>query len=154
MLNWIWAAFFFVAFAAAIVQAAFLGRPDVFRDVVAETGFFADEAVSVDGVPVVPRKLTEALLFHAWKRPEGEEELTFLRVICEGRRGGVRVRRTFELLDRTNPKTGDSSMARTTGFPCTTAARLLLEGAFTTPGIFPSDASSRKQIRHSWNFRI
>jgi spore maturation protein SpmA len=45
MLNWIWAAFFFVAFAAAIVQAAFLGRPDVFRDVVAalfdssKTGF-------------------------------------------------------------------------------------------------------------------
>ena len=45
MLNWIWAAFFFVAFAAAIVQAAFFGRPDVFRDVVAalfdssKTGF-------------------------------------------------------------------------------------------------------------------
>ena len=104
-----------------------------------ETGFFGSEPVSVDGVPVVPRKLTEALLFHSWKRPEGEEELTFLRVICEGRRGGVRVRRTFELLDRTNPKTGDSSMARTTGFPCTTAARLLLEGAFTKPGIFPPE---------------
>ena len=35
MLNWIWAAFFLVAFAAALVQAVFLGRPDVFRDVVA-----------------------------------------------------------------------------------------------------------------------
>ncbi len=104
-----------------------------------ETGFFSDEPIFVDGVPVVPRKLTEALLFHSWKRPEGEEELTFLRVLCEGRRGGTRVRRTFELLDRTNPKTGDSSMARTTGFPCTTAARLLLEGAFTTPGVFPPE---------------
>ncbi len=45
MLNWIWAAFFFVAFAAAIVQAACFGRPDVFRDIVAalfdssKTGF-------------------------------------------------------------------------------------------------------------------
>lgn len=45
MLNWIWAAFFFVAFAAAIVQAVVFGRPDVFRDVVAslfdssKTGF-------------------------------------------------------------------------------------------------------------------
>jgi spore maturation protein SpmA len=44
MLNWIWAAFFLVAFLAAIVQAA-LGRPDVFRDVVgalfdsSKTGF-------------------------------------------------------------------------------------------------------------------
>jgi spore maturation protein SpmA len=45
MLNWIWAAFFLVAFAAAIAQAVFFGRPDVFHDVVAalfdssKTGF-------------------------------------------------------------------------------------------------------------------
>jgi spore maturation protein SpmA len=35
MLNWIWAAFFLVAFVAAIVQAVVYGRPDVFRDVTA-----------------------------------------------------------------------------------------------------------------------
>jgi len=104
-----------------------------------ETGFFSVEPVSVDGAPVVPRRVTEALLFHSWRRPEGEEELTFLRVVCEGRHGGRKVRRTFELLDRTNPETGDTSMARTTGFPCTTAARLLLEGAFTKPGVFPPE---------------
>jgi spore maturation protein SpmA len=44
MLNWIWAAFFLIAFVAAIAQAL-AGRPDVFRDVVgslfdsAKTGF-------------------------------------------------------------------------------------------------------------------
>ncbi len=104
-----------------------------------ETGFFSGEPISVDGIPVVPRRLTEALLFHAWRRPEGEEELTFLRVVCEGRHGGRRVRRTFELFDRTDPRTGETSMARTTGFPCATAARLLLEGAFGKPGIFPPE---------------
>jgi len=104
-----------------------------------ETGFFSDEPIAVGGVPVVPRKLTEALLFHAWRRPADEEELTFLRVVCDGEHGGRRVRRTFELLDRTDPKTGDTSMARTTGFPCATGARLLLEGAFTAPGIFPPE---------------
>jgi saccharopine dehydrogenase-like NADP-dependent oxidoreductase len=104
-----------------------------------ETGFFSDEPFVVDGVPVVPRKLTEALLFHTWKRPEGEEELTFLRVVCDGRHGGRKVRRTFELLDRTNRESRDTSMARTTGFPCATAARLLLEGAFTKAGVFPPE---------------
>ena len=104
-----------------------------------ETGFFSGETISVHGVPVVPRKLTEILLFHSWRRPEGEEELTFLRVVCDGRRGGRRVRRTLELLDRTDRATGDTSMARTTGFPCTTAARLLLEGEFTKPGVFPPE---------------
>lgn len=104
-----------------------------------ETGFFSDEPLTLDGAPVVPRKLTEALLFHAWRRPADEAELTFLRVACEGSRAGRRVRRTFELLDRTDPKTGDSSMARTTGFPCATGARLLLEGAFGKPGVFPPE---------------
>ena len=104
-----------------------------------ETGFFSDEPLNVGGVSVAPRKVTEALLFHAWRRPEGEEELTFLRVVCEGRRGGRLVRRTLELLDRTDRATGDSSMARTTGFPCATGARLLLEGAFATPGVFPPE---------------
>jgi spore maturation protein SpmA len=45
MLNWIWAAFFLVAFIAAVVQAVAFGRPDVFRDIVgslfdsSKTGF-------------------------------------------------------------------------------------------------------------------
>src|SRR5512143_3125072 len=45
MLNWIWAAFFLVAFVTAIVQAVVFGRVDVFRDVTAslfssaKTGF-------------------------------------------------------------------------------------------------------------------
>ncbi len=104
-----------------------------------ETGFFSSEPISVHGVPVVPRNLTEVLLFHTWRRRDGEDELTFLRVVCDGRRGTRRVRRTLELLDRTDRATGDTSMARTTGFPCATGARLLLEGAFGTPGVFPPE---------------
>ena len=114
-----------------------------------ETGFFSDEPLTLDGSPVVPRKLTEALLFHAWRRPADEAELTFLRVACEGSRAGRRVRRTFELLDRTDPKTGDSSMARTTGFPCATGARLLLEGAFGKPGVFPPELLADDDVLYS-----
>lgn len=54
MLNWIWAAFFVIAFATALVQAVAFGRPDVFRDVVgalfdsAKTGF--EIALGLTGV--------------------------------------------------------------------------------------------------------
>jgi spore maturation protein SpmA len=54
MLNWIWAAFFLVAFAAAIVQAVVFGRVEVFHDVVlslfdsAKTGF--EVALGLTGV--------------------------------------------------------------------------------------------------------
>jgi spore maturation protein SpmA len=54
MLNWIWAAFFLIAFLAAVVQAVAFGRPDVLRDVVAslfdsaKTGF--EIALGLTGV--------------------------------------------------------------------------------------------------------
>ncbi len=54
MLNWIWAAFFFIAFATALVQALAFGRPDVLHDVVAslfdssKTGF--EIALGLTGV--------------------------------------------------------------------------------------------------------
>ena len=54
MLNWIWAAFFLIAFVAAVVQAVAFGRPDVLRDVVAslfdsaKTGF--EIAIGLTGV--------------------------------------------------------------------------------------------------------
>jgi spore maturation protein SpmA len=54
MLNWIWAAFFLVAFVAALVQAIAFGRPEVFHDIVvalfdsSRTGF--EIALGLTGV--------------------------------------------------------------------------------------------------------
>src|SRR5262252_3661634 len=54
MLNWIWAAFFLIAFAVAVWQAAVGGKPDVLKDVVAslfdssKTGF--EIAIGLTGV--------------------------------------------------------------------------------------------------------
>src|SRR5262249_48101289 len=54
MLNWIWAAFFLIAFVVAIWQAAVGGKPDVLKDVVSslfdssKTGF--EIALGLTGV--------------------------------------------------------------------------------------------------------
>src|SRR5512145_1233566 len=54
MLNWIWAAFFFIAFAVAVTQVANGSRPDALKDVVAalfdssKTGF--EIALGLTGV--------------------------------------------------------------------------------------------------------
>ena len=45
----------------------------------------------------------------------------------------------YHLFDRTDPATGVSSMARTTGYTCTAVARLVLEGTFTRKGICPPE---------------
>ena len=109
-----------------------------------ESGFFSSEPVTVGGVAVVPRALTEALLFETWRRPEGERELTYLRVDADGKRGGKPCRMQWGLLDFTDPATGATSMARTTGFPCAAAARLLASGGLSTPGVHPLEELGRE----------
>lgn len=104
-----------------------------------ETGLLSSEPVEAGGVAVRPRELTERLLREAWALPPGDEEFTVLRVVAEGRRSGGRVRMTWDLLDRTDPATGFTSMARTTGFPCAIAVRLLARGAWARPGVFPPE---------------
>jgi saccharopine dehydrogenase-like NADP-dependent oxidoreductase len=100
-----------------------------------ETGFFGEDPVDVRGGRVSPRALTERLLFSAWKLPPGQAEVTVLRVVVEGSRNGRSERQVFDLLDRTDPATGTTSMARTTGFPCAIVARMLASGEFADPGI-------------------
>jgi saccharopine dehydrogenase-like NADP-dependent oxidoreductase len=103
------------------------------------TGFLDTEPVSTGAGSVVPRQLTEALLARSWSLPEGDEELTVLRVEVEGTRRGESVRIVYDLLDRTDPRRGTTSMARTTGFPCAIVARMLATGQWSRPGITPPE---------------
>ncbi len=102
-----------------------------------DTGFLRDEPVEAGGARVSPRAVAEALLFALWKRPEGEEEFTVLRVESRGSRAGRPVRLVYDLFDRTDVRTGATSMARTTGFPCVIAAELLASGSLRDPGVLP-----------------
>ncbi len=110
-----------------------------------ETGFFSDDPVVVDGVEIIPRRLTETLMFDQWRRPEDEEELTVMRVDVEGRQADTTRHYRFDLLDRTDMKTKTSSMARTTGFPCAIIARLLARGVIRTPGVLPLEILGRDE---------
>ncbi len=110
-----------------------------------ETGFFDTAPLSAGGREVAPRDVTLALLGRALRLPEGEEELTILRVEVEGRKGGKRVRLTWNLLDRTDRATGATSMSRTTGFPCAIVARLLARGQIRETGIVPPEILGRDE---------
>ena len=116
-----------------------------------ETGFFGEDAVEVQGVAIRPRALTEALMFKAWEPEPGEQEFTVLRVEAEGELDGRPRRILWDLLDRTDPVTGTSSMSRTTGFPCAIVTRMLADGRWAVPGVVPperlgSDAGMTAEI--------
>jgi saccharopine dehydrogenase-like NADP-dependent oxidoreductase len=110
-----------------------------------ETGFFDTAPVNLGGTGVVPRDLTESLLFRAWTPEEDEEEFTLLRVQVEGMRSDGRWRTTWDLFDRTDRAGGATSMARTTGFPCAILVRRLLSGEWSEPGVHPLEILGRNE---------
>ena len=104
-----------------------------------DSGFLDTKPFQIGSIEITPRAVTEAVLVRAWTLEPGEEEFTLLRVIVEGSRGGRRERVTWELLDRTDPATGATSMARTSGFPAAIVARLLAAGRIAGTGVLPPE---------------
>lgn len=113
----------------------------IFRD----TGFFRKEAIDVNGTSVVPLDITARLLFPAWQMEENEEDLSVMRVIIAGEKDGMRETHTFDLLDRYDRASGITSMARTTGYTCAVAARLVADGSYQHPGISPPEYLGAQQ---------
>lgn len=115
--------------------------------VLRETGYFSKDAINVSGQSVRPIDLTAKLLFAHWTPSPGETEFTVLRVIVRGKKSGVAIGRQFDLMDETDAATGQSSMARTTGFPAAIMARMLARGELGEPGVFaPEQVATRGEI--------
>ncbi len=103
-------------------------------------GFFAKEPVDVGGARVRPLDFTSRLLFPQWALGEGEPEFTVMRVVVEGvGMDGKPVRLVYDLLERTDPATGVSSMSRTTGYAAAAAVHLVAAGRYRRPGVSPPE---------------
>lgn len=100
-----------------------------------ETGFFSQDEILVKGVRVRPLDVTAKLLFPKWKLKDGESDITVLRLVVEGLKGGRSWRYSYDLLDRYDPATRTHSMARTTGYTATVVVRMLAQGMCTRKGI-------------------
>ena len=76
-------------------------------------------------------------LYEAWKYKEGEADQTTMLVHARGPidNNSFQEHMKWTLDDEMNMETGDSSMARTTAFPCVTVARMILEKVILAPGL-------------------
>ncbi|MCB1218720.1 saccharopine dehydrogenase NADP-binding domain-containing protein [bacterium] len=120
-----------------------------------ELGFFGEQPVeTVRGNRVVPLELTSSLLFDNWKLTAGMRELTVMRVEATGIRNGAELKLCCDLLDRTDPDTGDFSMARTTGLPAVLCARMLLAGKLgVEPGVTAPETIGFDETRLNYIIR-
>lgn len=112
--------------------------------VLRHTGLFSKEPLEVGGVTVRPLDVTAALLFPKWTFDEGEADITVMRVLAEGTKGGQRTRLVWDLFDRQDPASGLRSMSRTTGFAATSMLRLMAKGMVPEPGVHPPEVLARK----------
>lgn len=113
--------------------------------VLREGGFFSSDPIQAASGSVVPRDVTESLLFDAWRFDDGDLDLTVLRIVVEGTRDGQQERHTYNLVDHYNPATDTMSMARTTGYTCTAMASLVARGLWTQPGLATPEIVGRNQ---------
>jgi len=104
-----------------------------------ETGYFSRDTIDVGGASVRPMDVTAKLLFPKWQLRPDAREFTVLRVIVEGLRGGQQRRFTYDLFDEYDDKECQTSMARTTGFPCAYLAAMLARGEIHRPGVIPPE---------------
>jgi lysine 6-dehydrogenase len=102
--------------------------------VLKEMGLLSQEPVDVDGVPVVPRKLLDALLYPHVKLEEGERDITLFRVEARGEQDGYPRRYKVEMVDRYDEVLGFTSMARTTAFTGAIVARMIARGDIKATG--------------------
>lgn len=117
------------------------GHYDLMR-VFKETGLFSEVEIDVGGKRVKPRDVTAAVMFPKWTYEPGEEDLTVMRIMVEGTRGGgggKRIRSTWDLVDFYDKKSMATSMSRTTALPCTTVARMIASGELKRPGVVPPE---------------
>lgn len=107
--------------------------------VLRETGFFSHEEIEVKGIKIKPVDVTAKLLFPKWKLKPGEEEFTVMRIRIAGNEKGQSKTYEYNLFDRTDKKTQTLSMARTTGYTCTAAVNLVIDGRYGRKGISPPE---------------
>jgi lysine 6-dehydrogenase len=103
------------------------------------SGFFSHDEIDVRGQKVRPIDVTSAVLFKQWHLEDEDDEFTVMKIVVKGREAGAAKTYSYDVFDRRDKATGYSSMARTTGFPATAVARLLLEGRFQRKGVCPPE---------------
>ena len=103
--------------------------------VLRDLGLLGQEPVDVDGIPVVPKNLLDALLYPRVRLAEGERDLTLFRVEVVGDEQGHRQRYEIEMVDRYDKVLGFTSMARTTAFTGAIVARMIARGDLRVKGM-------------------
>ena len=101
-------------------------------------GFFDEKKIEVNSVSLSPRKLTVKFLEQRLRMPE-VKDIVAMKIEVSGFRNGKHVCYTYHLLDRYDEKRGITAMARTTAYPASVTAQLILKKVVKDKGVVPPE---------------
>jgi len=101
-------------------------------------GFFDENPVDITGMNVSPRKLTVKLLEQKLWKPE-IKDIVALKVEVSGIKNDKRTSYVYHLLDTCDKEHGITAMARTTAYPASIVAQLILKKAVKEKGVVPPE---------------
>jgi saccharopine dehydrogenase-like NADP-dependent oxidoreductase len=101
-------------------------------------GFFDEKQINVEGVQLSPRKLTVKLIEQKLWKPE-IRDIVALRIEVLGVKDGEQTRYVYHLLDHYDEKNQITAMARTTAYPASIIAQLMLEENIKDKGVIPPE---------------
>jgi len=110
------------------------GHTEIWRKLI-ELHLLDEEPVRVKGVDVSPRDLFLSLGEKTLQYGPGEGDAICQRVEVTGLKGGERRSLIFEFMDFHDFENDISAMARTTAFPCSVVAQMIMRGEMTETGV-------------------
>ncbi len=100
-----------------------------------DAGFFSDKEIEINEQKIKPIDFSSKILLPNWKLENNEPEFTAMIIKIKGKEEGKPVEYTYNLFDKYDEKKKISSMSRTTGYTCSSAARRILNKDYTKKGI-------------------
>ncbi len=102
-----------------------------------EIGFADNEPLALGSNLVTMRELFLELLKK--RLTFNEPDAVLLRVSARGRKGGKEMRLSYRIIDLYDVKNSMTAMMRTTSYPTSVIAQMLLDGRISKRGVFPSE---------------
>ena len=114
----------------------YAGHCDRFKTMI-DLGLCSSEPLTLGDVSVAPRKMLAKLLTD--KLPADGPDYVLVRVDFKGQRDGGTHALRFDIVDRMDQENGLSSMMRTTAFPASIIAQMMVNGEVSRRGAVPQE---------------
>jgi lysine 6-dehydrogenase len=102
-----------------------------------DIGLASRQEITVEGSPVAPRAVFEALLNR--QLTSDDLDMVLVRVTVTGEKDGRQQTRRYEIIDKQENRAGLTAMMRMTAFPAAIVARMAASGQIAATGVKPQE---------------